>query len=845
MKDIKFEILDPPEGEVTQLSQETGLSPIVARVLLNRGVESKEQANRFLKGTIDDLYPPENIDDLLNAVDIILEHIDQGNKILIHGDYDADGVTSTVIMIKALERLGCQVGYYIPDRFDEGYGFASDAIRKAIDEGYSLIVTVDCGSSNWKEVAQAREAGIQVIVTDHHEVPDRLPDADAFINVKKSGDTYPFKDLSGAGVAIKLISALYTSLGRDDWTDFLDMSAIGTVADVVPLVDENRLIVKEGLKLLNERKRPGIASLLNQVNSHRDTLTPWDISFIIAPRINAAGRLADATVALHFLLEEDEEKAAELATRLIKMNEERQRVETAIKEDIERMINENPDLLSQPVWVFGSKGWHQGVIGIVASRFSDNYKRPVFLVSIGEDGLGRGSARCGENYNVYEALETGKDLLEHYGGHRLAGGFSLQEKNIDALRERVSSPALFSHVKKPLKVDGELFDDDISLELARELESLAPFGEGNPKPLFLSRRIKFQSVTSVGNSGQHLKVWVSLGQNYQKDLKGISFGKGSLSREIREGEFYYDLLYNLDIDFYNNQEELALKIIDIIQPQNDCLRIQSGLEGVAIKSTEETSGWKIVDARPVIDRRKYIKQLAGLNCRSLILTRSNRQMKVLMENLKHEGVSCINLSPDKPLTGSCKGIFIAPFENELGSMDVEEVLLYHPPYDLKHFSNELYISPGLRRVHILFGDEDVAREENIQELQAPDRRTLLKIYGHLKEIARDGKISGITMEEISRPLNDKNIRPRTVYFALKIFSELDLLDFDKDKNNFTIHLKPSGKTDLESSSFYANRLRAKERFQELKHLYLEPSLINLEQTINNLIQDTFLKEASL
>jgi len=835
---FRFEIMEPPPEKIKSLSETLGISPTVAKILLNRNIENVEEAGKFLNGTIKDLFPPYLIDGLEKAVDVILEHIDQENKILIHGDYDADGVTSTAILIKALERIGGKPGYYIPDRFDEGYGFSPEAIKKAQDEGYKLIVTVDCGSSNREEVDKARESGIQVVITDHHEVPEDPPDADAFVNVKKPGETYPFKHLSGAGIAIKLVSALYSEIGRDDWVDFLDLAAIGTVADVVPLISENRLIVKEGLELLNQRKRPGIASLLSTVGSRRTKLTPWDISFIIAPRINAAGRLADATVALEFLLEEDPDKANELTRRLIKMNEERQKIEGDIREEIDRIINETPDLLSEPVWVFGSEGWHQGVIGIVASRYSEVHKRPVFLISIGEDGMGRGSARCGEDYSVYEALEASRDLLIHYGGHRLAGGFTLEKKSIEKLKERVSSKELFSRLKKPVFVDAELQPDEVSLQLAREIDLLAPFGEGNPKPLFLSRRVRFQSVTPVGTNERHLKLWISLDRKLASNVKGIAFGKGEMASEILGNDLYYDILYNLDIDTWNNQEEISLKISRFIEPGDDCYRIITGLEEVAINRESERidDKWRIVDARGVIDRRKYIRNLYKSKKKSLILTRNRRQMEVLSSNLLREGVECRTfLNNDSQ--NSNKYIFIAPMDKIGKNLGFEEIIFYHPPFHFSHFHNDIFQEDSIRRVHLLFGDEDISREEANQEILAPGREKLLKVYNYLKKLSR--KINKNTIkiqsDKLSKRIKDPMIRPITIVVALKIFSDLDLLGYQKRGDEMIVTLKETGKNDLNQSNTFLCHQKTRKNFQRIKKLLLNSFLDDFEEQVHKIV----------
>jgi len=834
-----FEIMNPPEEKVRALAAKLNLSPIVAKIFINRGIDNPEEAERFLNGGIEHLHPPYLIDDLEKAVHIILDNVEKGNKILIHGDYDADGVTSTSILIKALERIGGHTDYYIPDRFGEGYGFSPEAIKKAIDEDFKLIITVDCGSSNREEVAKAREMGLQVIITDHHEVPEDFPEADAFVNTKKPGDTYPFKNMSGAGIAFKLVCALYSELGRDDWKDFLDLAAIGTVADVVPLVSENRILVKAGLELLSRKKRPGVAKLLELVGFRRKNLIPWDISFVIAPRINAAGRLSDATVALKFLLEEDHEEAEKLAARLIKMNEERQQVELGIKKEIDKMINENPDLLSQPVWVLGSRGWHQGVIGIVASRFADSFKRPVFLISIDDAGMGRGSARCGENYSVYEALEASGDLLEHYGGHRFAGGFSLDAKNIDDLRKKVSSPELFSTITKPLKVDAELLSSDISIALARDLEKLSPFGEGNPKPLFLSRRIKFQSVSPVGSSDQHLKVWVSLGQNFYHDLKGIFFGKGFMVNEIYKNDLFYDIIYNLDIDLWNNQEELSLKISQILEPDRDCERIIVGLEEVAINdksdAVEEEQRLNIIDARGIIERRKYIKNLYKCHKKTLLLTRNLRQSKILMENLKREGVPCIGYPDLYKKTEEEIYVFISPIEKLEEKLDVEEVIFYHPPYYLSHFQNSQYRNANVRRIHLLFGDNDVAREAANQEILAPERETLLKIFAYLKSVAQNGGSVNLCPEQVVKSLKDSRIKTITVRLAFKIFKEIGLIKYHVKNNDFLFRLLSTKNNNLEDSSTFKYHHRMKREFQKIKDLYLSSNLSELKQKILSIV----------
>jgi single-stranded-DNA-specific exonuclease len=832
---FSLKILEPDPETVRHLAGSLSIPPTIARILANRGIKTVEEATQFLKADLDCLHDPFLMHDMPRAVDIILGHIQAGDRILIHGDYDADGVTSTAILKEALGRIGGVVDCYIPDRFDEGYGFSPDAILKARETGVRLIITVDCGSSNHDEVAAARDAGMSIVITDHHEVPQVPPDADAFVNIKKPGETYPFKDLSGAGVAFKLAQALYTRLGREDWKDFLDIAAIGTVADVVPLVGENRVIVKNGLNLLNERKRLGVARLLETSSTRHDNLTPWDISFVIAPRINAAGRLAKAQAALEFLLEEDPDKSRQMAQDLSSLNEERQKVENGIKENIESMLNADPDLLSKPVWVLASRGWHQGVIGIVASRFSQSFKRPVFLVSVSGEGVGRGSARCGDNYNIYKALDRAKDLLVHYGGHPLAGGFTIKEEMLEQFSRVVSSPDLFCQGDNTLLIDMVLGRDEINMELARRLETLAPYGEGNPRPAFLTRRVKLQSISTVGQQGRHLKLWLSLGGS---DLKGIAFGKGEMSGDLHGSDVYYDIIYNIDLDVWNNQEEITAKIMEILPPDSESLRILSGLEeeGVSLPPPEDEGRWRIVDSRAVINRWKYIKRLCRGGRKCLVLARNRRQMEVLTENLKKEGLDCVSLIGSPPAAESECRVFLLPFDRMEDAGDFEEIVFYHPPCSLDCFRSAPFMSPALRRVHFLFGDEDVMREEANQEVLSPGRERLQRIFQCVRKMGNGQGAVSLQPAALAGLMKDDKIQAATVRLAMKIFSEIGLVEVKEEDDGMEVRLLDCQKTDLEESPFYLAQLRKKEAFGELKRLLLCPGLDGLRNSLGGILE---------
>jgi single-stranded-DNA-specific exonuclease len=836
-KNCQFEISKANPELTEKLTGELGISPLLAKLLVVRGFSDPADAKLFLHGSLNDLHNPMDIGDMPEAVDIILHHINNGEKILVHGDYDADGVTSTAIVLKALSRIGAETEYYVPDRFDDGYGFAEDAVKKAVNTSVKLIITVDCGSSNPEIVKIAHDAGIRVIITDHHEVPEREIGADAFVNLKKPGETYPFKELAGAGVAFKLIQAIYTKLNRDDWIDFLDLAAVGTVADVVPLRNENRIIVKEGMSLLGKRRHVGISKLLEITNVTRADLTPWDVSFIIAPKINAAGRIGDATRALKFLMEEDPEEALKQAQELCNLNEQRQQLENVIKEDIENLINNNPEMLLQSVWVLGSRNWHQGVIGIAASKFCQNFKRPVFLISIDEKGVGRGSSRCSDNYNVYEALGSASDLLLHYGGHKLAGGFTMPEENIDKLRERVNNPDLFKSTVSFQQIDCELLPEELNLSTAEEIEDLAPYGEGNPKPVFITRQLKIHSMTQVGVRENHLKLWISTGYN---DVKGIAFGKGEERSRILNNDLFYDLVYNLEADTWNNVREPSLKVQDILEPDRECYRIISGLEDAGIcsftdeQNTEDTLNWSLVDARNIINQRQYIKKLYNNRKKSLILTRNHKQTTALMQNLRREGVECVNEIKDNT---DMNAVVVLPFERAREKTDVEEVILYYPPYLWNHFVPELFKSPELKRVHVLFNNAYLEKEEKNQKVLCPDRETLLRIFMYLQKIAGSGEVIRIDPAQVASSMKNDYIQTITVQVALKIFSEIDLVEIVDKKKEISLRIKKQERRDLDESPTFRNQFSRKSVFYELKELYTKPFLNELACGINQILQE--------
>ncbi|MCS7233138.1 MAG: single-stranded-DNA-specific exonuclease RecJ [Synergistetes bacterium] len=474
------------------LSLRYGISPITASILINRGIEREEDVEIFLFPTLDKLYDPYIMPGVKEGVERLKRALVNGEKILVYGDYDVDGVTGTALLLLVLrEAFGNRISYFIPHRVKEGYGLHSEIIRYARDKGFSLVITVDCGIGSVDVVSEGLRMGIDFIITDHHIPGERLPEGAIIINPKLKGSRYPFKDLAGVGVAWKFLSAF---VGKP-LVEFLDLVALGTVADMVPLLGENRILVKEGFKLLERVIRPGIRELLKEAGIKPSRkIDEWLISFIMAPRLNAAGRMDIADLSVNLLLTPSFLKARELSKRLNILNSKRKSIEERMLNDVEGRIEDLPI-----IFLYDEK-WHLGVLGIVASKLVEKYGKPAFLMCKG-GGKVKGSARGIEGFRIDEALSYCSEVLDSYGGHELAGGFSLKEEKIFDFKEKLLD---FSKGKAfPLVewrwIDGKLEGKDLTSSLAQEISNLSPWGKGNPQPLFVLENVILQSNGLNGN----------------------------------------------------------------------------------------------------------------------------------------------------------------------------------------------------------------------------------------------------------------------------------------------------------------------------------------------------------
>ncbi|MGE5530345.1 MAG: single-stranded-DNA-specific exonuclease RecJ [Patescibacteria group bacterium] len=550
----------------------------MARLLLNRRLDDPDAVDRFLHPDLARLHPPALLPGLPEGLARLAAALRGGEKILIFGDYDADGVTAVSLLMRLLQPLAKgRVFYYVPKRLAEGYGLSLEALERAARHGINLVLTVDCGISARAEIAAARALGLDVIVTDHHQPgPDVPEEAVAVIDPKLPGAGYPFTELAGVGLAFKLGQGLAEMglISREELLRHLDLVALGTVADIVPLVDENRILAHFGLEQLNHTENPGLRALLDVVHLQDREITAGHIGFVLAPRLNASGRLGDAALGVRLLLAAEEGRAEEIARALERENEERQRIEAKVLAEAVGMIEAEIDLSRERAIVLASPDWHPGVIGIVASRLVEAYYRPVILVSMnGEEG--RGSGRSIPGFNLHRGLSRCASHLVRFGGHEAAAGLTVRREAMSgftveflaAAREELLEGAL----EPTLRIEAEIGLDEVTLALAREVARLAPHGAGNPSPVLACRGARLIDCRSVGENGRHLKVKVAKNGAIRD---GIGFSLGAMRAEAAAGGLF-DLAFTVEENTFNGATDVQLNLRDLVKKSGDLVRAAS------------------------------------------------------------------------------------------------------------------------------------------------------------------------------------------------------------------------------------------------------------------------------
>jgi len=682
----------------------------VAQVLMNRGINTVEDGKRFLNPCLSRLYSPFSMKDMDRAVLRIQQALNKGERIAVYGDYDVDGVTATALLYDFLKGLQGDVVSYIPHRLHEGYGLNLPALKGLQEQGVSLVITVDCGISSREEIAGAKAWMVDVIVTDHHHPPACLPDAAAVVNPLRPDCVYPFKQLSGAGIAFKLIQGLGEQAGADAgiW-DYLDLVALGTIADVCPLVEENRILVTYGLETMERTLRPGIQALCQAAGLSRPTLNTDDVAYLLSPRLNAAGRLGDADIALNLLLMKNLEEARPVAMHLHQENSRRQKLEADILAEAhtlaEYSFGEDPE---RKFLLLAREGWHQGVLGIVASRMAEKYRLPVMLLAL-QEGLGRGSGRSAGGFSLIEALENCQDLLSGFGGHDAAAGVTVEAGAIPALAACLERQArLYFAGQEPqpdLLLDALIEPEDLNPVLVQCLDMLEPFGYGNPRPFFLGTNWSLEHKKEVGKGKKHLQLQV---KKNGKLFRGICFnGKTRLEEAdlLRE----MDLVFSVSFDRWRGSDALQLEI-----------------HQSAYRDEFPGKPFTLVDRRGVKAKKRYLESLLEKNEAVLVVVNTHKRLKQLQDQFG--GRANIAFSHQGEV----------PAQRALG--DPAHLVFYDLPLGenklLRLVDHLVRLAAGTEttRIHLLYHEQDYQDNLKLFAATLPSLASIEQVFHLLQEI---------------------------------------------------------------------------------------------------------------
>ena len=552
--------------KANELAMKINITPLLAKVLISRGLGTPEQINKFLHEWKNINYSPFLMKDMDRAVKTITEAVEEGKRITVYGDYDCDGITSTAILTNFLKYIGAKVDHFIPDRLTDGYGISCAALDKIAERGTQLVITVDCGISAGKEIEYINKKGIETVVTDHHQCSGDIPAAKAVVNPHRPDCEYPFKGLAGVGVAYKLIQAICENKGLGEvYKKYIDLVTLGTIADVVSLSDENRQLVSRGLESIDNTENIGLKTLIHISGTGKYKITTQSFAFSLAPRLNATGRMGNAEIAVQLVLAEEEELARELAFMVEMSNRQRQYIEGKNVETVLEIIDKNEKIAQRKVIVVAANDLHHGVVGIVSSRITERYNKPSIILVKEERGgkmIARGSARSIKGISMFKMLTECKDILLGYGGHELAAGLSIECDKIEEFADRLdkseecADESLFS---KYSKADILLDAKYITADNVDSLSLMEPFGQDNEEPVFISENLLLKNVSALGEEGKHLKMFFT---SEGTDISAIAFNRGKERENLKIG-CKYDVVYNLENNVWNDKKTPQMRVIDI------------------------------------------------------------------------------------------------------------------------------------------------------------------------------------------------------------------------------------------------------------------------------------------
>lgn len=804
------------KGKVTEtdLSKKINISPEISQILNNRGINESKDAEIFMNPSLEYLRDPFLMKDMKKATDRIKKAIKNKERIYIYGDYDVDGVSSTSILYIYFKSIDFPVKYYIPNRLEEGYGINEEAINKISNDGCDLIITVDCGITSVKEVELANQLGIDVIITDHHECQSDIPKAYAIVNPKQEDCNYPFDMLCGCGVAFKIIQALTDEeVFRKTMFDYLEIVTLATICDIVPLIDENRIIVKNGLKLMKKGKNLGLRELIKVCGIETSKIGSSHIGYSVGPRINASGRLGYSYLGVQLFTTDFEDEAKEIANILESKNIERQMIESKMYKEAEDIISSVESYKDDKVLVVAKEGWQHGIIGIVASKLTEKYYKPTILLTI-EDGKATGSARSIKGFSIFDALVSCKDLMDKFGGHEQAAGLALNAGNIEELRKRVNEIADYNLSKEDLieniKVEYELEEESATLDLVDDLHKLEPFGLSNPSPRFIMRDLLLTNIYKMGKSKQHLKIICENSKSYEC----VGFNMAYLADDFQEGD-KVDLLFQIDENNFNNERKVQflLKDIRLSHPKSAMLNNLSIKLFEKISPMNSNSLYHIhkdeEDLSINIDGDKSINIFDYIKEDTLIIANTlNGFYRALSDISLIDLDYGINYNYIDEKNKKVQLIF-SPNIDKIDLKRYNSIILYDFLYNKGEYS---YLNKNILNSEIIikyYGNEDQIYLKNTMNNIVPDREEFINIYKQML-VSKELQLKLTELKRVFKLL------PLKIFIILKVFRELNLLNFEinYEENTIAIYLleKPDRKLDLAGSIILNNLKELREEY---------------------------------
>jgi len=762
-----------------KLSKELDIPFLTSRILVSRGYESKDEITEFLNPRINHLNDPFLFKDMEKTVNRIRKAIENKEKIWIFGDYDADGITSISILYNYFKSIDYPVEYYIPNRQKEGYGLSKDGIDKIFNHQGNLIITVDCGITAQEQVDYCNSLNMDIIITDHHKCGDTLPNAFSILNPKVSEDPYPFDMLAGCGIALKLVQGLSGDHFKNIYKKYIDIAAFGTVADIVPLNNENRVITKLGIKTLNYTENIGLKALVETSELSQKEITSGIIGYRLAPQINAAGRLGNPELGVELLTSDDEEKVKEIATTLKGLNEQRKLIEKAIFIKSKKYIEENIDLSKEKIIIVYGENWHSGVIGIVASRITETYGKPAIVLSKEEDFV-KGSARSVGAFNIHETLKANEGYLIGFGGHKMAAGLTMSEAHVSDFRDAMNNYIIENIDPEALipvlKYEGDISNDDIKLETIKHLDKLKPFGIGNSKPLFKYSDVKVIDHKTVGSDKSHLKVILS---KDDFNIDAIGFSMGHFNDDLNRKEMI-DTLVTLDINEYNGltTPQLMLKDIHLDSSVKDG---NSDFDDLYFKTLYKSIKNNLSYFTNINFEQVKIQcdTIEDISRKTLILVNAINSLDAI-DGDKYEKWT-FNFNTVKESTG--KDILINPVLKDIKINNYDQIIFYDIPIRKK--TNKL----------IAFLNEE--RLSNLKTIfqEIPDKNELVLVYKNIVNVPN------VLLNKANDLLGISKIK---LLLAIEILKEIKIIDFKLKDQSISIKMlpKPNKKVKLEEHEVF-------------------------------------------